>query len=214
MTDKQLAIRARRRLAIIEANDITNDAIEYYKTMVDNFYTENHLSKSSKSGFSITKKMNVQQRKEMRNILRSFMKDEEPSPTGIRKEYERKFSYYSEETNRLEVFPASTLKEMNESSRKLDRVLGDRAIKRYLDSDQIRALVNHAGSTGKSFNQYRTALLEMVRDSINDDLMSRGKNREVDIDDILLDDAPDPVLYENYSDDELVDEVIARVMNK
>lgn len=214
MTDKQLAIRARRRLAIIEANDITNDTIEYYKTMVDNFYTENHLTKSSKSGFSITKKMNVQQRKEMRNILRSFMKDEETSPVGIKKEYERKFSYYSEETNRLEVFPASTFKEMNESSRKLDRVLGDRAIKRYLDSNQIRALVNHADASGQSFNRYRNALLEMVRDSINDDLMSRGKNREVDIDDILLDDAPDSALYENYSDDELVDEVIARVMNK
>lgn len=212
MTDKQLAIKARRRLSILEANDIQNDTIDYYKQMVENFYKQNHIKKTSKSGFSITKQMNVKQRKEMRQLLRGFMKEEETSPAGIKAEYERKFKYYSETTQKMEVMPASSLKEMNESIQKLDRTLSDRAISRYLDSEQINAIANHSKALGISFDKYRTAVLDMIKESNNDNLMSRGMEREVTTDDIIMDESQESLLYEQYSDDELVDEVIARVM--
>lgn len=212
MTDKELAIRARRRLAIMETNDITNDSIEYYKTMVDNFYKQNNIRKTSKSGFSITKNMNVQQRKEMRNIMRSFMKDDQTSIEGIQKEYTEKFKYYSEETKQLEIMPATSVKEMNESLIKLDRTLADRAIKRYLDSDQINAISNHSKSTGISFNKYRQEILSMIKEDINDNIMSTGSEEFTTTNDILLNKTPNVTVFENISDDELIDTIIDRVM--
>lgn len=210
-SDKELVARARRRLNILKKNGIRSDAVRAFENNLRIFYDTTGLRQTSKTGISITKKMNVGERYQMRTLLRSFM-SEDTSVSDIEREYKEKFNYYNKHTNMPNILPASNVKEMSERLTTLDRVLTDRAITYYYDSEQLSAVYGHQKVSGVDAERYRKALLDMVVERVNDNLMASGSEVEIDYKDVMFLDTKGREVFSDMSTDEIIDEVIARAM--
>lgn len=138
-SDKKLVNEARKRFDRLNKSELNTDTLEILKNNLTVFYSKNKgVRKTSLSGISIKKSMNVGQRKEMRQILRSFIKGEESKPQQIKREYDKMFGQYEKGMQRWKRVKAKSYKEMLGELNNLKRILEDRKALTYLGSQVIK----------------------------------------------------------------------------
>lgn len=94
MTYKKLADKARLILSRMEKSGIQNDAVATFKNNLEVFWQRARKKSPTKSGISINKKMTADQRKEMADILRAFIKAPRNTPQKIESDWKKRIGDY------------------------------------------------------------------------------------------------------------------------
>lgn len=159
-SDKRLVNEARKRFDRLNKSGLSTDTLEILKNNLTVFYSKNKgVRKTSLSGISIKKSMNVGQRKEMRQILRSFLKGEESKPQQIKREYDKMFGQYENGMQRVKRTKTKSYAEMLGELGKLKRILDDRKALTYLGSEVLKETWERQQDEGWN--------VEMVREVLN-----------------------------------------------
>lgn len=159
-SDKKLVNEARKRFDRLNKSGLSTDTLEILKNNLTVFYSKNKgVRKTSLSGISIKKSMNVGQRKEMRQILRSFLKGEESKPQQIKREYDKMFGQYESGMQKRKRAKAKSYVEMLGELGKLKRILEDRKALTYLGSEVLKETWERQQDEGWN--------VEMVREVLN-----------------------------------------------
>lgn len=169
-SDKKLVNEARKRFDRLNKSGLSTDTLEILKNNLTVFYSKNKgVRKTSLSGISIKKSMSVGQRKEMRQILRSFIKGEESKPQQIKRDYDKMFGQYEKGMQRGKRAKAKSYNEMLGELGKLKRILEDRKALTYLGSQVIKETWEKQQEEGWD--------MEIVREVLNG-YVSKVENEE------------------------------------
>lgn len=198
MSDKELVRRVRLRAARMERLGIENDTTRMLRQELNAFYKKHPSKKSSKSGISITKKMNVEQRKQMRQILRAFYKSEESTPEGIEKEYKKSFKKYESQRKYTtqEKIIEPDYKKMSEQIEVVKRLLIDTNLNKIYGSKQIQAIYQNQRVSGLSVDSYKKAMLRFVQEVT-------GASEE----DIINGEINSEHIYDRFSQDYVINKI-------
>lgn len=196
MSDKELVRRTRLRVARLEKLGIVNDTTRLLKQELNAFYKKNPSKKTSRTGISITKKMNVEERKQMRSILRAFYKSEESTPEGIEKKYKKIFKEYQKDRLFTSIGKTEDLTKMNKDIEAIKRIMVDNRLKSIYESKVISTIWDRQKTSGISPDKYRDAMLRFIEESTGvgeEDLMSGQINSGS--------------IYDMYSEDYVIDTI-------
>ena len=91
---KRLVSESRKQFKQLKALGIQNDALTKLESQLKIFYSKPKRRKTSLSGISITKSMDVQSRKEMSSILRQFLKEPKSRVKNVIKDFKNIFEDY------------------------------------------------------------------------------------------------------------------------
>lgn len=151
MTYKQLGTRANMILNRMEKQGLENTSrYQEFQIDIQNFWEKRSKIPPTKSGISFSKKMSVDDRKEMADIVRKFLKGKRKEETEIKKEYQEKSDEYisglspkNQEKAREELnIENKTAKEMYSELERLERILNERKVIESLGSDLVGDIYN------------------------------------------------------------------------
>lgn len=146
MTYKQLGTRANMLLKRMEKQGLENTSrYQEFQIDIQNFWEKRSKIPPTKSGISFSKKMSVDDRKEMADIVRKFLKGKRKEENEIKKEYQEKTDEYisglspkNQEKAKQELeIENKTVKEMYNELERLERILNERKVVESLGSDLV-----------------------------------------------------------------------------
>ena len=196
MSDKELVRRVRLRQARMEKLGIENDTTRLLKQEINAFYKKSPSKKTSRSGISITKRMNIEERKQMRSILRAFYKSEESTPEGIEKQYKKIFNEYLKGRKYTSIKETTDVRKMTKDVEAIKRIMIDNRLKAIYESHGINQIFEKQQTSGLSVDKYRDAMIRFITESTNVDEegIFEGKLNSLHI-------------YDMYSEDYVIDTI-------
>ena len=188
-TYKGLAGQTNLILSRIEkAGLIGVSAVEKLKNNLANFWEKRGKKPPTKSGISFNKKMNAEDKREMAQILRSFINEPRKTPEEIRKEYNEKIVEYLQglSPKYQEKFKNRTEREMYMDLERIDRAIKQAKIIESLGSELVNQIYTRVDEMGLNAGTMSTALYNVVIESGNyDEYRNTPENFEKLFDDIL-----------------------------
>ena len=187
---KALAEKARIRLKTLEKIAPKSESLENLKNNLEVFYSRNEIKQTTKSGISFTKKMSVDERKEMSRILRVFLKDDLTTATGINKEFNKVFNEYKKDdsikSTKYDIDDLNNLSYQDKLNllERLKRVVEDRKFKESLGSDVLYTLYYKHMLNAENPLNYETLRKAMAR-YIKNNGDDENKTSAAVVDDIL-----------------------------
>lgn len=141
MKDIDIVLTAKRRMETLKRKVPNADALKKLENELNIFWSrDTKKNKPTESGITLSKKLNVEERKKMRNILRSFLREETSTIQGIKAKFERTFKQYQKqlspfarEQRKRNLLDLDVTKQY-ELIKKLDRTLQDQKFKESLGS--------------------------------------------------------------------------------
>ena len=163
-------------------------AVEKLKNNLANFWEKRGKKAPTKSGISFNKKMTTEDKREMAQILRSFINEPRKTPEEIRKEYNEKIVEYLQglSPKYQEKFKNRTEREMYMDLERIDRAIKQAKIMESLGSEVVNKIYARADEMGLNAGTMSTALYNVVIESSNyDEYRNTPENFEKLFDDIL-----------------------------
>lgn len=151
MTYKQLGTRANMLLKRMEKQGLENTSrYQSFKLDIQNFWEKRSKIPPTKSGISFNKKMSADDRKEMADIVRTFLKGKRKEEKEIKQEYQEKTNEYigglspkNQEKAREELSVENkSVAEMYSELERLERILNERKVIESLGSDLVGDIYN------------------------------------------------------------------------
>lgn len=151
MTYKQLGTRANMILKRMEKQGLENTSrYQEFKIDLQNFWEKRSKIPPTKSGISFNKKMTKDDRKEMADMIRKFLKGKRKEEKEIKQEYQVKTDEYisglsskNQEKAREELnIKNKSVAEMYSELERLDRILNERKVIESLGSDLVGDIYN------------------------------------------------------------------------
>lgn len=150
-TYKQLGTRANMILKRLEKQGLENTSrYQEFQIDIQTFWEKRSKIPPTKSGISFNKKMSADDRKEMADIVRKFLKGKRKEEKEIKQEYQSKTDEYisglspkNQEKARDELnFENKSVAEMYTELERLDRILNERKVIESLGSDLVGDIYN------------------------------------------------------------------------
>lgn len=151
MTYKQLGTKANMLLKRMEKQGLENTSrYQSFKLDIQNFWEKRSKIPSTKSGISFNKKMSVDDRKEMADIVRTFLNGKRKEEKAIKKEYQEKTDEYisglspkNQKKAREELrVENKSVSEMYGELERFERILNERKVIESLGSDLVGDIYN------------------------------------------------------------------------
>lgn len=187
-TYKGLAGQTNLILSRIEkAGLIGVSAVEKLKNNLANFWEKRGKKAPTKSGISFNKRMTAEDKSEMAQILRSFIKEPRKTPEEIREEYEEKIAEYLKELSPAyqEKFKNKTEKDMYMDLERIDRVLKSRKVIESLGSDVVNQIYKRSKDMGLNGETMVTAIYNAMEKGAFDNFENTPEQFDILYDNIL-----------------------------
>ena len=152
MTYKQLGTKANMLLKRMEKQGLENTSrYQEFKIDLQTFWEKRGKIPTTKSGISFNKKMSADDRKEMADIVRKFLKGKRKEENEIKQEYQEKTAAYisglspkNQEKARDELnIENKSVAEMYTELEKIERILNERKVIESLGSDLVGDIYNN-----------------------------------------------------------------------
>lgn len=197
LSDKELIRRANVRYNKLLKEDIQNDVRQNLEQELRIFYSKN--KQYTKNPLYISKRMDSQQRKVMRSILRSFLSDEQSTTGGINRKYK---SYLKSVNNhRQKPLRQKTIKEQAKELKVLERILTNRMMNNILSSDQKQSIWEEQRNSNISRKDIRNGFMKLVEEQASETDIVFNKE-------MFLTGNMEFSPLENLSGDEVIDKII------
>ena len=187
-TYKGLAGQTNLILSQIEKSGLYGvSAVEKLKNNLANFWEKRGKKSPTKSGISFNKRMNAEDKREMAQILRSFLKEPRKTPREIREEYEEKIAEYLKDLSPTyqEKFKNKTEKDMYMDLERIDRVLKSRKVIESLGSDVVNQIYKRAKDMCLNGDTMATAVYNAMENGIFDNFENTSEQFDILYDNIL-----------------------------
>ena len=200
ISDIELMRRFQRRINRLETVGATDtDAYGRLQNQLDVFWGNTNKTPKTKTRATLSKRLNTQERKEMRKIMRKFLEEPLTDIPTITERYEQlteQHKNYLSPQMQNKQFKKKSLSEKTSYIKRVDRLLKDYALTNSLSSPIVKAVWENQKATGESANKYRQAMDSLGSYAIEDN----GKIS------FVLDDS-----IKNLTQQEIIDEIISRV---
>lgn len=187
-TYKGLAGQTNLILSRIEKSGLYGvSSVEKLKNNLANFWEKRGRKSPTKSGISFNKKMSAEDKREMAQILRSFINEPRKTPEEIRAEYNEKIAEYLKDLSPTyqEKFNDKSEKEMYMDLERIDRVLKSRKVIESLGSDVVNQIYNRSKDMGLNGDTMATAIYNAMENGIFDRFENTSEQFDVLYDFIL-----------------------------
>lgn len=185
ISDKELMRRFQRRISRLETVGATDsDAYHNLQINLDVFWDNTNKKPTTKTRASLSKKLSVAERREMRQIMRKFLEEPMSNIPTIREHYQKLLEQQKHLVDRYEIKKKIKPKSISKQTsfiKHLDRMMRDKLLVDSLSSPIVNAVYNNQKATGISAKKYREAMEKMgvyIVDE-NDNLISFEINPEV-----------------------------------
>ena len=162
-------------------------AVEKLKNNLANFWEKRGRKPPTKSGISFNKTMNAEDKREMAQILRSFINEPRKTPEEIREEYNEKIAEYLKNLSPKyqEKFSNKSEKEMYMDLERIDKVLKSRKVIESLGSDVVNQIYKRAKDMGLNGDTMATAIYNAMENGALDNFHNTPEDFEIVFDNIL-----------------------------
>lgn len=187
-TYKGLAGQTNLILSRIEkAGLIGVSAVEKLKNNIENFWEKRGKKSPTKSGISFNKRMTAEDKREMAQILRSFINEPRKTPEEIREEYEEKIAEYLKDLSPKyqEKFKNKSENDMYMDLERIDRVLKSRNVIESLGSDVVNQIYKRSKDMGLNGETMATAIYNAMEKGVFDSFENSPEQFDVLYDNIL-----------------------------
>lgn len=164
-TYKGLAGQTNLILSRLEKSGLQGiSSVEKLKNNLNNFWEKRGKKPPTKSGISFNKKMNAEDKREMAQILRSFINEPRKTPEEIRAEYNEKIAEYLKDLSPKyqEKFANKSEKDMYMDLERIDRVLKSRKVVESLGSDIVNQIYKRAEEMELNGDTMGTAIFNVM----------------------------------------------------
>lgn len=185
ISDKELMRRFQRRVNRLETVGATDsDAYHNLQSNLDVFWDNTNKKPTTKTRATLSKKLNVAERREMRQIIRKFLEEPMSNIPTIREYYQQILEQQQHLLDRYEIRKKIKPKSISKQTsfiKKLDRMMRDKLLLDSLSSPIVNAVYNNQKATGISTKKYRDAMeqLGMYIVDESDNLVSFKINPDV-----------------------------------
>lgn len=187
-TYKGLAKQTNLILSRIEKSGLIGvSAVEKLKNNLANFWEKRGKKSPTKSGISFNKRMTAEDKREMAQILRSFIREPRKTPEEIREEYEEKIAEYLKDLSPKyqEKFKNKSENDMYMDLERIDRVLKSRKIIESLGSDVVNQIYKRSKDMGLNGETMATAIYNAMENGALDNFHNTPEDFEIVFDNIL-----------------------------
>lgn len=204
MTYKQLADKARLILSRMEKSGIQNDTVATFKNNLEVFWQRAGKKSPTKSGISINKKMTKEQRKEIADILRAFIKAPRNTPQKVEADWKKQIGDYLKplspkyQEQYEQKIQNMSIAEKSRELERLDRIGKTRKINQSLGSRILQYIYRRQQNMQLSSQVMQEAIIKAMDAFEQEHIDVYNMIQEMDIPEKDKD-----TMWQTYKDDEM-----------